>query len=164
MDNITNLSSEPDCAYECWKQRSCNYYTFYLEDDPNSGACVLLSSIIEPLEECPTCVTGPVECDNFDDCGFFYSGKEENHMMFTEPQTEFELVTKGVSISTCQLRILAVGGGGLGSELGSGKGAGSGFIQYVTQTLTSNPTFIKLIVGDKQKESNVTIAGNTITA
>ena len=112
MDNITNISSESECAHECWKQSSCNYYTFYLEDDPNSGGCVLLSSIIEPLAECPTCVTGPVECKNFDDCGFVYNGKQENHMMFTEPDTEYNLITKGESISTCQLRILAVGGGG----------------------------------------------------
>ena len=119
MDNITNLSSESECAHEC-----------------------------------------PVECKNFDDCGFFYNGKEENHMMFTETGTEFELTTKGVSISTCQLRILAVGGGGRGDF----EGGGSGYIQYVTQILTSSPIYIKLIVGDKRKESHVTIAGNTIRA
>jgi len=162
VDYITNLPSESACINECRKRSSCNFYTFYLEDDPNSGACVLLSSIIEPLAECPTCVTGPVECDNFDDCGFFYNGKQENHMMFTQPGTEIELSTKGVSISTCELRILAVGGGGNG--YGYKDGGGSGYIQYVTQTLSSSPTFIKFIVGDEQKESNVTIAGNTIRA
>ena len=52
--------------------------------------------------------------DNFGDCGFFYNGQKENHRMFTDPGTEFVLTTKGVSISTCQLRVLAVGGGGDG--------------------------------------------------
>ena len=40
-----------------------------------------------------------------------------------------------------------VGGGGGGDD----EGGGSGYIQYVTQTLTSSPTFIKLIVGDGGK-------------
>ena len=97
--------------------------------------------------------------DNFGDCGFFYNGQQENHMMFKEPGTEFHLTTKS-SLSTCQLRILAVGGGGRGGY----EGGGSGYIQYVTQTLSSSPTFIKLIVGDKRGESKVTIAGNTIRA
>merc|ERR1719378_623099 len=160
VDYITNLPSESACINECRKQSSCNFYTFYLEDDQNSGACVLLSSIIEPLAECPTCVTGPVECDNFDDCGFFYNGKQENHMIFTENGTEFQLTTKGLSISRCQLRILAVGGGGLGKA----GGGGSGYIQYFTRALTSSPTLIKLTVGGERQESNVTIAGSTIRA
>jgi len=160
VDYITNLSSESECINECKKQSSCNFYTYYLEDDPNSGACILLSSIIEPLERCQTCVTGPVECDNFDDCGFFYNGKQENHMMFTEPGTEFELTTKGLSISTCKLRVLAVGGGGEGD----GGGAGSGYIKYITQTLNSSPKLIKLIVGGEGQASNVTIGGSTYRA
>ena len=88
MDSITNLSSELDCINECRKSAGCNFYTFYLEDDPNSGGCILLSSIIDPLEECPNCVTGPVECSNFDDCGFYYNDMEEKHMIFNESGAE----------------------------------------------------------------------------
>ena len=66
-----------------------------------------------------------------------------------------------MSLSTCQLRILAVGGGG---QSGWYEGSGSGYIKYSTQTLSSTPTSIKLIVGGEGKETEVTIAGNTIRA
>ena len=156
VDYIPNLSSESACINECRNVIGCNFYTFYLEDDPNSGTCILLSSIIEPLEACPTCVTGALECENFDDCGFFYNGKKETHMIFSDPGVGVELSTG--SISTCQLRVMAVGGGGHGSN----GGGGSGYIQYFTQTLTSNPTLIKLAAGHEREASNVTIDGNTV--
>ena len=34
------------------------------------------------------------EIDKIDDCGFFYNGKQKNHMMFTEPGTEYVLTAK----------------------------------------------------------------------
>ena len=130
MDYFPNLPSEADCKNECDKVQGCNFYTFYLEDDPNYGACYLLSSLIQPLEECITCVTGAVDCENFDDCGFELSnnGTKQTHMMFTEPGVRVD-VNIGVSISKCQLRMLAVGGGGDGLNCGGG----SGYIQYVKQ-------------------------------
>ena len=65
------------------------------------------------------------------------------------------------SLANCQLRVLAVGGGGYG-YIGGG---GSGYIQYIDQRLDSKTTSIKLAVGDYQVASNVTIDNNkTITA
>ena len=47
-----------------------------------------------------------------DDCGFHINGKQQNHLMITDPGVEIEL-NISLSSSTCQLRILAVGGGEL---------------------------------------------------
>ena len=82
-----------------------------------------------------------------------------SHMMVTEPGVEVELNTIA-SISICELRILAVGGGGYGSW----GGGGSGFIRYFTKTLTSSPELIKMTVGEKEKASKVIITGKTIWA
>ena len=56
------------------------------------------------------------------------NGTKQTHMMFTEPGVRVD-VNIGVSISKCQLRMLAVGGGGEGLNCGGG----SGYIQYVKQ-------------------------------
>ena len=55
------------------------------------------------------------------------------------------------SMANCQLRVLAIGGGGYG-WLGGG---GSGYIQYFHQTLDSkSSTSIRLTVGDYQEQSS----------
>ena len=150
---IPKLPFESEFINECRQTTGCNYYTYFLEDDPNYGTCILLSSIIEPLEECPTCVTGPLECVNFDDCGFTYNGKKETNMIFTQPSREGVAYNTSLSISTkCQLHILAVGGGGAGAS----GGGGSGYIQEVTHNFTSTPTLIKLFVGNKARAELVT--------
>jgi len=154
MDYIPNLPTEADCINECKNAEGCNFYTFYLEDDPNYGACFLLSSLIEPLEECTSCVTGPLECENFDDCGFdlYNNGSRIQHMMLTEPGVEVDVNIR-LSISKCQMSLLAVGGGGSGLNCGGG----SGYIQYFTQALNSTPTNLRLAVGRASESSNVTI-------
>ena len=59
--------------------------------------------------------------------------------IFTQPGVEVELSSLSVQ-TPCQLRVLAVGGGGNGA-LGGG---GSGYVQYFSQALTSTPSNIKL--------------------
>jgi len=100
-------------------------------------------------------VTGVVS----DECGFIYNDQIETNRIFTQPGVEVELSSLSVQ-APCQLRVLAVGGGGNGA-LGGG---GSGYVQYFTQTLTSTPSKIKLTVGDKGEASNVTIDGTMISA
>ena len=69
--------------------------------------------------------------------------------IFTQPGVEVELSSLSVQ-TPCQLRVLAVGGGGNGA-LGGG---GSGYVQYFSQALTSTPSNIKLTVGDKVRDEN----------
>ena len=63
---IPNMIEEIDCFDKCRIYSRCQFYTYYTENDPLSGTCILLSKIMEPLEECPSCVTGPVDCFSFD--------------------------------------------------------------------------------------------------
>ena len=76
--------------------------------------------------------------------------------MFTQPDVDVEFNILSIS-NPCQLNDLAVGFGGFGNF----GGGGSGFIQYVTQTITSIPTNIRLTVGDNREASTVNIAGKT---
>ena len=108
VDYFPSISSEFECSNECRNTSGCNFYTFYLEGDPHHGACFLLTKIIEPIEECTSCLTGAMDCENFDSCGFIFNDKEETHMVFTEPNVEVELKTIA-SILPCQLRVLAIG-------------------------------------------------------
>merc|ERR1719334_143838 len=160
LDLIPNIRSEVDCRKLCIEKSSCEYYTFYLDANPNYGTCVLLSSLLPPIQDCPTCVTGPRQCE---DCSFLYEGKNLTQMMFTEPGINISLSTNGLSsiFSECQLRVLAVGGGGYGSH----GGGGSGYIHYYTQTLSDSPTQISLRVGDCDEASTINInTGNTLVA
>ena len=162
---VPSLTSEFDCRNECKRTSGCNFYTYFLQDDLHHGSCYLLSSPKGPFEECPTCVTGALDCENFeeDNCGFIYNGQMETHMMFTEPGVEVEFNSSLTVFTSCKLRVMAVGGGGHGGSFGGG---GSGYIQYLSQNLTHVPptTLIKLAVGDKGEASNVTINGNKVMA
>ena len=63
--------------------------------------------------------------------------------------------------TSCQLRVMAIGGGGWANW----GGGGSGYIQYLSKTITSSSqTMIQLSVGNKKVESYVTIDGDKISA
>ena len=79
--------------------------------------------------------------------------------MFTKPGLEINVTTPPFTSSECQLRVLAIGGGGRGA-LGGG---GSGYIQSFSETFTAE-TFISLTVGDPRQSSSVTVNGQTVTA
>ena len=79
--------------------------------------------------------------------------------MFTEPGLNINVTARPFLSSGCQLRVLAIGGGGEGY----GDGGGSGYIQFHSEML--NPeTLISLTVGDKSQSSNVTVNGQTVMA
>ena len=79
--------------------------------------------------------------------------------MFTKPGLDINFTALSFTSSECQLRILAIGGGG---EAFAG-GGGSGYIQFHSETFTAE-TFISLTVGDKSQSSSVTVNGQTVTA
>ena len=75
-------------------------------------------------------------------------------MIFKEPWVNITFYTGGGSHFTeCELRVLAVGGGGYGGD----GGGGSGYIQYHTQTLSDSQTLITLFVGDHGEASTINI-------
>ena len=146
----------------CWIfLPGCNFCTYFLEDDLHLGSCYLLTSLLGPLEDCPNCKTGPVNCDD-EKCGLISNGQKESYMMFTHPGVISEFNTSlSVRLTSCQLRVMVIGGGGRANW----DGDGSGYIQYLSKTITSSPQImIKLIVGNKRLESKVTMDGYKISA
>ena len=77
IDLVGDVDTESDCKKFCISTETCNYYTYFTEDDLNSKACVLLSSLMEPFQNCDTCLTGPVDCKG--DCSLQYKG--ESHRL-----------------------------------------------------------------------------------
>merc|ERR1712013_649374 len=154
----------------CSEKSGCEYYTYYyLESEPYYETCVLLSSLQPPVQDCPSFVTGPLHCDQPADCSFLYNGHNHTHLIFTEPGVNITFSTIGGSYFTeCQLRVLAVGGGGKsGNDAGYvGGGGGSGYIQYHTQTILSgSPAQISVMVGNHGEASTINmVTGDTIQA
>merc|ERR1719153_1283734 len=149
LDFIPNIESEGDCRDLCSEKFGCQYYTYYY-----LKSCFLLSSLKPPIQDCPSCVTGPLHCDQPADCSFLYDGHNHTHLIFTEPGVNITFSTSGGSyFSECQLRVLAVGGGGDGYYAcgGGSGGGGSGYIRYNTQTISGSQ--ISVMVGDHDQAS-----------
>ena len=79
--------------------------------------------------------------------------------MFTKPGLEINVTAPPSVSSECQLRVLAIGGGGEGNS----GGGGSGYIQFHSETFTAD-TFISLTVGDPSQSSSFTVNGQAVTA
>ena len=58
LKDLVDVNSERDCRQACVKTDNCRFYT-YLSDQLQ---CILLSDLIEPLNKCEYCKTGPVDC------------------------------------------------------------------------------------------------------
>ena len=157
---LSDVESEHECRDHCSSSNNCSYYTYFTQDDPNSRTCVLLTQLLEPLQPCSTCLTGPVECeDNNNDCQMIVAGEHHSSMMFTNIGEEVNVIIPD-SCKSSQLRILAVGGGGY-AYLGGG---GSGYIQYQIVDL-AGVSNISVTVGDDQQSSVVAISdGETVVA
>ena len=80
-------------------------------------------------------------------------------LMFTEPGLNINVTARPFLSSGCQLRVLAIGGGGEGNS-GGGE---SGYIQFHSETFTAD-TFISLTVGDPSQSSSFTVNGQAVTA
>ena len=159
LETYFDVETEGECKEYCRATSNCSFYTYFFEEDPNSQMCILLSHLMEPMQPCDTCVTGPLDCQQSEYCSLEFDGDSYKFLMFTETGVDINITVS--SSSFCQLRFLAVGGGG--HYTGLGAGAGSGYIQYQSKTLSSG-TVISLTVGDEEQPSVVRINGETIEA
>ena len=64
LASYVDVENEAECRNHCRATSNCSYYTYFLEEDPNSQLCIALSHLIEPLQPCDTCLTGPLECED----------------------------------------------------------------------------------------------------
>ena len=87
-----------------------------------------------------------------------YNGETHESLEFTDPGVMINVTTTNPLLGECQLKVLAIGGGGYGNGYGGG---GSGYIQYLNKTLTAS-TSISLTVGNYRESSIVNINGETV--
>ena len=83
-----------------------------------------MTEFLYPAELSHSATTGPSDCSNggFNRCFFDVNGEQSESLMVTDDEIDFLVNVFG----TCELTILAVGGGGEGG----GQGGGSGNIHY----------------------------------
>ena len=154
-----DVDTEVTCKQMCVQNDGCSFYTYYFESDPYfHNYCFLLSEFVHPSTECDHCKTGPPDCTN--PCTLQLNGEFYQSLMLTNTSETQYITVNGVA--SCELRFLAVGGGG--KYTATGGGAGSGYLQY--RTINVNPgTVISLDVGDQAEPSTVAIVnGDTFTA
>lgn len=67
LEFIPSVPEEFKCKSACMEQGSCTWYTYYRYNDPMvPRGCFLLSGVQEePMEECETCMTGPINCSDW---------------------------------------------------------------------------------------------------
>ena len=92
-----------------------------------------------------------------EDCYIFLpNGEKHDHFMF-EVSTHNDLKRFNVTGNPgCQVRILAVGGGGYTM---TGTGGGSGHVLFVNTSLTNESISIELDVGGERQASTINIDG-----
>ena len=156
LEDIPGVESQSDCMDLCYKSSDCKFYTYFLKEDLNSQNCVLLSSLIEPLQACDHCITGPADCRGYEDCSFVLDGEQHQFYMVTDPATEINIhIPLSFEADDCQLRVLAIGGGG---KMNASAGGGSGNLLYFSRYLLG-PSIIRLNVGGSGESSTVIVNG-----
>ena len=106
-----NVETEVTCKQMCIQNDGCSFYTYYFDTDPYYHQyCVLLSEFLRPTEECYTCVTGTPECTN--PCSLQLNEEFHRGIMFTDTTDTQYVTVNGFGSAACEIRILAVGGGG----------------------------------------------------
>jgi len=163
LETIPDVETEDSCLELCSQFPGCAYYTYFLEEDPNSRNCFLLSSFVAPFQMCDSCVSGPQQCEGYEDCNLLIDGKQHTFYMF-ENEDDDGIATFNVHIPhpfanpQCQVRVFVVGGGGVSGDAYdySKGGGGSGYFNYTTLPL-NEPTILKVEVGGAGLASTVSI-------
>ena len=163
LSTLPGLDNELECRYRCQSEGACTAFTYFSESDlALPRVCFLLSHQRPPYHPCPHCVSGPPSCQsNYTSLctiteGWWW-GDHQSSIMLTGPNTTRTLQVLGGS--QCQLRVLAVGGGGPGHPHGGG---GSGYLTYYSHHLTAAITELTATVGGDNQPSSVVAAGQVI--
>ena len=103
-----------------------------------------------------SCVSVPVIANPT--CAIKLNDDLHQHLMFNHTNGQDVNLTI-INQSACELRALAVGGGG---HFGNGCGAGSGYLQYVRMQVEASTMQVYLNVGDKGQKSYMMIGGGVV--
>lgn len=164
LEDILDVASVSDCREICkskW-QKGCKFYTYYQSPQSVfSQMCFLLTHLIEPYERSDGILTGPVHCDeSFSSlCAMRIDGVLHQSFMFTNTSSETNVELRGDD--NCQMRILAVGGGGDGTS-SHYSGGGSGFLQIHEQDIPLGVSNMAVSAGPPGESSRVTVNGEVL--
>ena len=106
---------------------------------------IIFSCVSVPVIANPTCV---IKLNN----------DLHQHLMFNHTNGQDVNLTI-INQSACELRALAVGGGG---PFGNGCGGGSGYLQYVRMQVEASTMQVYLNVGDRGQKSYIMIGGGVV--
>merc|ERR1712154_5168 len=125
--------------------------------------CFLLTNLLEPYERSEGILTGPVHCDDsFSSvCTMRIDGELHQSFMFTNTSNTTNVQLMGDE--DCQMRIVAIGGGGRGYRNSNLYiGGGSGYIKILDQDIPLGVSNMVVAVGAHGYSSLVTVNGEVI--
>ena len=158
--NVPNITS---CRSSCFLESGCKFYTFHQLSDPEfPGACFLLSSLLEPLQESSIAQTGAINCSEWETPCYFLDPEGSpiyGDLMVTD--TQETQVVQLVAQGPCGLVIVAVGGGGVGDYGDFSGGSGSGFVEWKRENLTRSME-LEVSVGGTGRRSIVSSNGTIL--
>jgi len=157
---ISDVKHEHSCLIQCRNNPDCKFYTYYTASDHNyPSMCILQSDVEDPMNWCSHCRTGFPDCrvTNTDFCHFSVGENELQMTSYKVTETSASLGFSAEALFSCDLTIVAIGGGGSASRDGAG---GSGYVETVSSLSFRR---ISVNVGAENEESIVvTAAGKTI--
>jgi len=124
----TSLKSETLCFELCRSNASCHFYTYFKESNSVfSELCFLLHNQSGPYQYAEDAVTGPTNCQSNTSsvCSIIVDGEIHQSYLFNDSSADYNVQLLGDD--KCEMRILAIGGGGVGDTYG-GLGGGSGYL------------------------------------
>ena len=164
-ENILSLTpfveSEAACKAMCVNNAQCLFYTYFFGNATlHHQDCYLLSELLPPTVPCDRCVTGPRDCADTEPCSLELNGEsyqQYQSLMLTNTSEIHTVTVKGSS--GCEIRFLAVGGGGRRHSDGDegAAGSGSGYLEYRQNIKVDPGTIMYLAVGGTLGSSTVEI-------
>ena len=135
INAVSDVASETVCWELCHGETGCRFYSYFSSRSPVfPQICFLLSHESPPYQHSEHCLTGPLTCQgNFTSvCSLSVGGETSQSILLNDTTTDHTVQLIGDG--ECEVRILAVGGGGYGGSYG-GEGGGSGYLSYLSQPL-----------------------------
>jgi len=154
LEAIKDVYSPVTCKEKCSNNQNCQWFTYFYEtDDLFPNMCFLQTELLTPALPCDNCLSGSL----VDECFILYDGlKNQSSLMFNNTNLDHKLMIFGSD--SCNLRVLAIGGGGSGRD-DFGGGGGSGYLNDF-QVLIPPGTYYKefqVNVGDANEPSLIII-------
>ena len=131
-----SLKSEGLCFDLCRSNASCHFYSYFKSSNPVFGElCFLLHNQSAPYQYSEDVVTGPTNCHSNTSflCSMIVDGEIHQSYLFDNSSVDYNVQLLGDD--KCEMRILAIGGGGMGDNY-DGLGGGSGFLEADKRSMT----------------------------